>query len=245
MESDQGFDPPSGVKHGGPSVSLNLPVYENKSSFTAWTMKFHGYCALVGLNDEQKLQVLPLCFPSKKFDSVWESLDRRSTVNSALDKLELCIRQEERPADPLKYFTDRSWHQEETVYDFVRELRRRAAFLTRQKSAVEDLVRLQIVRSLPLSVQSIASSVTDTDDLVKMLATLPRETTATVAFTRTDPPIRLVCWNCDKPGHSMGRCVMKKASCSTCNQSGHLAKYCGKTTKRANSSKNVFSGSSQ
>ena len=105
-----------------PSISVSVPVFDNRGSFNAWKAKFTAYCSLVNLSEERKLQLLPLCFSGWRFDATLESLDGRSILSSIFGKIQPCIRQE-RPADPFQDFVDRSWLPDETASEFVRELR--------------------------------------------------------------------------------------------------------------------------
>lgn len=155
------------------SIALNLPIYD-RGSIVAFRVKFDGYCTLLKLDNEDQLKILPMCFQHRKFDSIWETFDERTTIKSAFDKLEAFIHQEEQPADPIEYFIQRKWQSCETIYDYIRDLKHRAGFITSQKKAIVDLVRLQISRGLPNNISPLVRSIDKLDDISSFLATLPR-----------------------------------------------------------------------
>ena len=223
------------------SVAVTLPVFE-KGSFAAFKVKFAGYCTLMAVSDQDKLGILPMCFPGKKFDSIWEAIDGRSTVNSVLDRLEAFIRQEDRPADPLLHLTSRDWLSHETAFDFVRELRRRAGFITGHKEAIDDLVKLQIARCLPESAKPIVSLSESVDKLAQQLATMPRPSDAVVnAAVSQQHGGTITCFNCEGRGHTVRFCRKDKTRCDKCGKFGHLRKFCRSTSTQP---KNVLTGPS-
>lgn len=220
------------------SIALNLPIYD-KGSLTAFRLKFEGYCALLKLEDDAQIKLLPMCFPSRRFDSIWETVDNRSTIKSIFDKISEFITQDERPVDPLINFIERKWQAGETIYEFVREIRHRAEFITKHKQAVEDLIKLQIIRNVPDSMKPIASALSKVDELVDAMATLPNPNSVTVmAATR---PVQsrfasMVCYNCDKMGHTSRRCTAAKTICDYCKNAGHLKKHCRSKNGKGGSS---------
>ena len=222
------------------SVGISLPAYE-KGSFGAFRVKFDGYCTLLKLNDNERLGILPLCFASKRFDAIWETIDGRSTANSVLDRLELFVRQEERPSDPLQYLISRQWLGHETAYEFTRELRRRASFITTHKASIDDIVKLQVIRIIPELARSCVLEETSVDELTRIMAVMGRPSDSAVAAASVDvvqrTKSRIVCYNCDKEGHVSRRCRQQRVVCDQCGTSGHLKKFCD--------SKNLRTGPSQ
>lgn len=227
------------------SISLNLPYYEEGRSFNAWKSKFTGYCELLQIKDDKCLTLLPLCFNQKKFDCIFENIDKKSTLNSILTRLDDFITQETRPDDPLVFFINREWENHETIFQYVRELKHRANFITSHKQAIEDLVRKQLRRVLPPTMAMIASSDTDpVDRIVDILAQLPRpkiessiamvkstETNNGINTTATTTGSTIICYNCEMAGHTSRRCTRTKSTCSTCEKKGHVAKYCRNSSK--------------
>lgn len=228
------------------TVSLNLPIFDSKQSFTGWKGQFLGYCTLLKFTEQEQLNLLPLCFPNRKYDGIFEAVDGRSTVRTILDRLQAFVRQEQKPSDPLQHFMERSWNPHETSFEFIRDLRTRAGFITSHAAAIDDLVRAHLLRSLPPSLGSLCA--TDSiDDIARRLSSVPRELvslstpvptyTNTVAATSSN----VICFNCERPGHFSSRCRLPKSTCATCAKKGHLAKFCVKVSK--NMPKNGVSGS--
>lgn len=215
------------------TVSVSLPVYNSHTSFGAWKKRFFGYCALLKLSDAEQLQLLPLCFVEKKYDAIFENVDDRSTVNSICDKLDSFLRQESRPADPLMNLIECVWQDHETSYEYIRELRKRASFITTSKQAVDDMVRAQLIRSLPLGLSSMVAAATTSniDQIANTLAQVPRRSVSPqiAAISAVQRKAReITCYNCATPGHTSRRCDNHKVTCSKCNRRGHLVQFCEK-----------------
>lgn len=137
------------------TISLPLPLYQPNSDFSVWTKRFEAYCKLIKAEEASKLEMLFLCFSGKKFDDLFATFDNKTTFNSALTKLEELIVKESRPTDPLGYFTSRKWDwQNETIYDYHRELSKRVAHLVTASKSRDELVKLQIARNAPASARN-------------------------------------------------------------------------------------------
>lgn len=217
------------------SIAVPLPQFFNGSSLKAFLVKLQGYFNIMGISsDKEKLAILPLCFPGSKFDAIWECIDGRSSLQSILDRLEAFVQQEDRPVDPLMNFIDRKWLPHETVFDFIRDLKKRAKFITSHSTAIEDMVKLQLIRCAPDSVRPVASTSNSLDDIAELLASVspPEIIASTVNVTAaesgrpTAASRRLICFNCDRPGHTTRRCQAKRAVCSSCGKFWHLSKHC-------------------
>ena len=137
-------------------------------------------------NDAKKW--IPLCFSDRKFDSIIETIDDKTTAKSIFERLELIINQENRPSDPLQSLMERKWGNHETFYDYVRELKKRARFTTKHAEAVDDLIRLQLIRALPTAMSSVISIQDDIDDhSAKRISKLQRPTQSAVEIHNTGP----------------------------------------------------------
>ena len=223
------------------TISINFPVYDNKLSFLAWKVKFEAYVSLLKLSTSDAKKLIPLCFADRKFESVIETIDDKTTTKSLFEKLEIIINQENRPCDPLQNLMERKWENHENFYDFVRELKKRARFITKHKEAVDDLVRLQLIRTLPPALSSVISIQDEVDDIAKRISKLPRPTQSVLEIHNTEPTTaalrsrprneEVVCYNCDRPGHIAPKCFRKANKCSNCNKEKHLAKYCSRVSK--------------
>ena len=156
------------------TISVNFPVYESKISFLAWKVKFEAYVSLLKLSANDAKKLIPLCFSDRKFDSIIETIDDKTTAKSIFERLELIINQENRPSDPLQSLMERKWGNHETFYDYVRELKKRARFITKHAEAVDDLIRLQLIRALPTAMSSVISIQDDIDDIAKRISKLPQ-----------------------------------------------------------------------
>ena len=223
------------------SVAIHIPVYD-KGSLTAFRLKFDGYCALLKLDDADKLRILPLCFEGKRYNGIWETFDGRTTIESAFEKIKEFVHQEERPSDPLQHFMDRSWQTHESGFEFIRELRHRANFITKSKQEVDDLIKLQVVRCLPDCLRPVAAEIKEVDALASFLVSVNRPTENLTAAVSKEYYSRstMVCYNCGKQGHTSRRCRSRRSTCSLCEKIGHLDKFC-----RGSKEKNLVSGSSQ
>lgn len=216
------------------SIAVAVPQYVNGASLKAFLVKLQGYFKVMGISsDKEQLAILPLCFPGSKFDSIWELIDGRSTLQSVLDRLEAFVQQEDRPVDPLMNFIDRKWLPHETVFDFIRDLKKRAKFITTHSTAIDDMVRLQLIRCAPDSVRPVVSTSNSLDDIAELLASIsPPDIASTVSVTSAEPrrptavSRHLICFNCDRPGHTTRRCQAKRAVCSLCGKFWHLPKHC-------------------
>lgn len=214
------------------SISLTLPLFEKGSSIAAFRLKYEGYCLLLKLDENEQVKLLPMCFPHQKFDSIWESFDDRTTLKTAFEKIDAFLKQEDRPVDPLNYFTSCFWQSNQTIYEYIRELRSRAGFVTQHKKAIDDLLRLQVVRSLPTGLASLVSTMDKVDELSSFLASVPRpreEVTRPVFAAQSS---NVTCYNCDRRGHYSRQCTSSKVRCRACQKFGHLAKHC-RTTKKS------------
>lgn len=219
------------------SVAVSLPQYAKGCSLKAFIVKLQGYFKIVDITEEaDKLAVLPLCFCGSKFDAIWESIDGKSTFKSVIDRLETFINQEDRPADPLIHLIERKWLPHETIYDFVRDLKKRAAFITTNKSAIDDLVKLQLIRSVPDSIAPVIAVSSNLNEIVSLLVAIsPPEQPICAAVSKTTSENRLVssnkrprliCFNCDTFGHISRRCRAEPTNCAVCGKKWHLAKFC-------------------
>ena len=238
------------------SVAVPLPQYTKGCSLTAFTKKLQGYFKIMGITEEgEQLAVLPLCFCGTKFDAIWESIDGKSTFKSVLNRVETFIKQEDRPTDPLVHFIERKWLPHETVYDFLRDLRKRASFITNNTSAIDDLVKLQLVRCVPDSIRPVITVSSSLNEIVSLLASIsppdqptcavlgatsPQSSGASKVYRSSvisDKQSRPTCYNCASLGHVSRRCRAAPAVCEVCGKKWHLAKFC--------LSKNVSVGPSQ
>ena len=223
------------------TISINFPLYENKLSFQAWKVKFEAYVSLLKLSTNDAKKLIPLCFSDKKFESVIETIDEKTTAKSLLEKLEIIVNEENRPCDPLQYLMERKWENHENFYDYARELKKRARFITKHKEAIDDLVRLQMIRALPTALSSVISMQDGIDDIAKRISKLPRPTHSALGVHNTEPTTaalqsrprkeEIVCYNCDRPGHIAPKCFRKANKCTNCNKEKHLAKYCSRIPK--------------
>lgn len=224
------------------NISLAIPVFENGASIDAWKARFEGYAALMKLDEGAKMALIPLCFTHKKFDCVIEQINGCSTLNSTVSKLKAILYQEAKPEDPLDHFTGRYWLPHETVYEYIRELRYRATFITQHSKATDDLVKLQVIRSLPPSLKPSITDAKDVDTIAKELSCVPRPTVHSFSHHSHDdqrnisdsvaavssPSVK--CYNCGKVGHMRRTCYKPKHKCLRCQQYGHLDEYCSRSS---------------
>ena len=150
-------------------TKLQLPLvclFFEKGSLAAWRKQFDGYCYLLDLDNAAKLRLYSLCFHSSRFDSIWETVDDLTTIESLFQRLSDHIKHEDRLADPLWHFVSRTWNTDETIYDYVRDLKMRALYIITNAAAVTDLVKLQILRGLPRPLRAFCGFVVRSDELI-------------------------------------------------------------------------------
>jgi hypothetical protein len=217
------------------SIALPLPIFDNQRSFKAWFVQFEGFCAISNISPDDQLKLLPLCFTGKRFDAIFEGITGHTTLKSITTKLENFIRQENRPSDPLQFLMDCHWQTHQTSFDFIRELRIRAGYITKIKDAINDLVRVQIRRTIGPELHSIVLLHEDIDELAQHLSLIPRPASnsshSTVAALHSTMNRKVICYNCDIAGHTCRRCNLPKSKCESCNKNGHLSKFCDKFPK--------------
>ena len=86
-------------------------------------------------------------------------------------------------------------------------------FVTKHEDAINDIVKLQIQRSLPDSLKSMVDAKTKLNELVNSLAVLPRPSAPdTVMFVDKAKKSNYVmeCYNCGKVGHLRRACRGQK-----------------------------------
>lgn len=158
------------------------------------------------------------------------SADSKSTVKSLFSKIDVTFQTANAPAKPLDDFIQsRFANFEGNLSAYVEVLKSKSKLVmgTVSEVLVKQFVLEQIKPEIRLMYKdkTLSAIVNELScisqaDYVDTI-NVPSPTFSTMAASSS-----IICYNCDRPGHTSLKCRRSKVKCQHCSKLGHLKKYC-------------------
>lgn len=197
--------------------------------FKFWKIEFLAFLDLIiteeKQKDEQGIKFLKYAIASAK---LLVDLDGRSTVKTALAKVEEQFTLIHRPPFPVSDFYALKWNTfDGTICAYIDKLRSLLFFMSNRDSKNELIIQHTLEQLTP-ELRILLANV-GIDDLIKHLSTIPKSDTVKICAsipTTSNSSINVVCFNCGVNGHISRMCTQSKRRCEKCKKMGHQIKYC-------------------
>ena len=210
--------------------------------FKCWKNEFMTFVDLVvdelDYNDKG-IKYLRYAIASAK---LFIEIDGRSTLKTAVNKVQEHFLVANRPAFPLMEFYALKWIDfSGTVMAYIESLKSRLFFIT-DNAAKEQLVAQHLLEQLSPELRMVMAD-NNLQDMVTRLTRVPKEQALATTCPKENIQIpisatlddkfrtKVRCFNCATLGHVSSGCSQKKRLCQGCNKWGHQAQFCSRRSK--------------
>ena len=204
---------------------MSLPILDLTTCFDSWKAQLIAFFHFKDVADEKQLEILPLAVSQEILSAVLGKIEK-TTLKTALDKIENVWLRKSRPDDPTKLFSNvkiTSAGEAEKVRMELKKLARYIGF-------DDQVIAKQMVQAVPVQIRPTVQAYVysgkhiSSSEVADFISTLsfPEETDS--VFKVKDG--KRACRFCGKTNHPFYKCY--QIQCFNCKTKGHMARNCPK-----------------
>ena len=219
------------------SLLPKLKPGSTKEDFNEWLTEFSTFVDIIVKEEDKNTTGLKFLKYSIATSKLIISFDGHATFKSALDKIKLQFKTQNKSVTPLKDFYECKWvNTNLTFAQYIMRVETYAEFID-NKTARDRLVFQHCIEQFKPEFQIIFRK-HSMSDLIEAVSQLAKENICEIGATFTaaaqsNERSHVTCHNCLRSGHYSTQCKQRKSKCSKCNNFGHQAKYCRSSQKNA------------
>lgn len=208
---------------------MALPILDLTTCFDSWKAQLNAFFIYKGIADEKQLAILPLAVSQEILSAVLGKIEK-TTLKTALDKIETVWLRMSRPDDPSKLFSNvkiTSPGEAEKVRTELKKLARYIGF-------DDHVIAKQMVQAVPTQIRPTVQAYVfsgkhlSSSEVAAFISTLsfPEETHESRDSLFKVKDEKRACRICGKTNHPSYKCFQIR--CFNCKAKGHVAKNCPK-----------------